>query len=83
MIEICKALAFDCRIIVMDEPTSALTKPEVEKLFSIIDQLKQRGCGIIYITHKMEEIYRIADRITVLRDGKYIGTSKASELPQA
>ncbi len=82
MIEIAKALAFDCRIIVMDEPTSALTKPEVEKLFSIIGQLKQHGCGIIYITHKMEEIYRIADRITVLRDGAYIGTAKAADLPQ-
>lgn len=82
MIEIAKALAFDCRIIVMDEPTSALTKPEVEKLFTIISQLKSRGCGIIYITHKMEEIYRIADRITVLRDGRYIGTAKAADLPQ-
>lgn len=82
MIEIAKAIAFDCRIIVMDEPTSALTKPEVEKLFGIISQLKSRGCGIIYITHKMEEIYRIADRITVLRDGAYIGTAEAAELPQ-
>ena len=82
MVEICKALAFDCRIIVMDEPTSALTEVEVEKLFSIVAKLKQNGCGIIYITHKMEEIYRIADRITVLRDGKYIGTAKASELNQ-
>ena len=80
MVEICKALAFDCRIIVMDEPTSALTEPEVEKLFDIIDQLKKRGCGIIYISHKMEEIYRIADRITVLRDGSYVGTAKAVEL---
>ena len=80
MVEICKALAFDCRIIVMDEPTSALTEPEVEKLFDIIDQLKKRGCGIIYISHKMEEIYRIADRITVLRDGDYVGTAKAVEL---
>ena len=80
MIEICKALAFDCRIIVMDEPTSALTEPEVEKLFAIIEQLKDRGCGIIYITHKMEEIYRIADRITVLRDGRYVGTANRSEL---
>lgn len=80
MIEICKALAFDCRIIVMDEPTSALTEPEVEKLFGIIEQLKGRGCGIIYISHKMEEIYRIADRITVLRDGEYVGTAKKSQL---
>jgi ABC-type sugar transport system ATPase subunit len=82
MVEICKALAFESKIIVMDEPTSALTETEVEKLFTIIAKLKKSGCGIIYITHKMEEIYRIADRITVMRDGKYVGTSPASELPQ-
>jgi ABC-type sugar transport system ATPase subunit len=80
MIEICKALALDCRIIVMDEPTSALTEPEVEKLFSIIEKLKNQGCGIIYITHKMEEIYRLADRITVLRDGRHIATAAAAGL---
>jgi ribose transport system ATP-binding protein len=80
MIEICKALAFRSRIIVMDEPTSALTEPEVEKLFVMIGTLKSKGCGIIYISHRMEEIYRIADRITVLRDGKYIGTEEASTL---
>ncbi len=83
MVEICKALAFDCRIIVMDEPTSALTDVEVEKLFTIIDKLKKSGCGIIYISHKMEEIYRIADRITVLRDGTYVGTESARELDQS
>lgn len=82
MIEISKALAFDCRIIVMDEPTSALTEPEVEKLFEIVAQLKRRGCGIIYISHKMEEIYRIADMITVLRDGRYVGSAAASQLNQ-
>ncbi len=81
MVEITKALAFDSKIIVMDEPTSALTEPEVEKLFDIIVKLKAEGCGIIYISHKMEEIYRIADRITVLRDGKYIGTEVAEKLP--
>jgi len=81
MIEIAKAVAFNSKIIVMDEPTSALTEPEVEKLFEIIAQLKADGCGIIYISHKMEEIYRIADRITVLRDGKYIGTETAEKLP--
>ena len=80
MIEICKALVLDCRIIIMDEPTSALTEPEVERLFGIIEKLKNQGCGIIYISHKMEEIYRIADRITVLRDGKHIATAKASGL---
>ncbi len=81
MIEIAKALAFNARIIVMDEPTSALTEPEVKKLFKIIEQLKEQGCGIVYITHKMEEIYSIADRITVLRDGQYIGTETAENLP--
>ncbi len=83
MVEICKALAFECRIIVMDEPTSALTEPEVDKLFGIIERLKKRGCGIFYITHKMEEIYRVADRITVLRDGEYIGTVPATELSRS
>lgn len=82
MIEIAKALAFNAKIIVMDEPTSALTEPEVEKLFELIAKLKNDGCGIVYISHKMEEIYRIADRITVLRDGKYIGTETAPALPQ-
>ncbi len=82
-IEIAKALAFNARIIIMDEPTSALTEPEVERLFAIIEDLKQSGCGIIYISHKMEEIYRIADRITVLRDGRYVGTSRAPDLPRA
>lgn len=81
-IEIAKALAFDASIIVMDEPTSALTEPEVERLFAVIDDLKARGCGIIYISHKMEEIYKIADRITVLRDGRYIGTAEKSDLPK-
>jgi ribose transport system ATP-binding protein len=81
-IEIAKALAFNAKIIVMDEPTSALSGPEVDRLFALIGQLKRRGCGIIYITHRLEEIYRIADRITVLRDGRSVGTARASELPE-
>jgi ribose transport system ATP-binding protein len=81
-IEIAKALAFDARILVMDEPTSALSQTEVEKLFALIEALKRRGCGIIYITHKMEEIYRVADRITVLRDGKRVGTESADKCPE-
>lgn len=81
MVEIAKALSYNSKIIVMDEPTSALTEPEVEKLFGIIAQLKQKGCGIVYISHKMEEIYQIADRITVLRDSQYIGTETAEKLP--
>lgn len=81
MIEIAKALGRNARIIVMDEPTSALNAPDANKLFTLIQSLKQRGCGIIYISHKMEEIERIADRITVLRDGRWIGTAPAAELP--
>ena len=79
--EIAKALSQDARVIVMDEPTSSLNAPEVEKLFGLIAQLKARGCGIVYISHKMEEIERIADHITVLRDGRYIGSAPAAELP--
>jgi ABC-type sugar transport system ATPase subunit len=81
LIEIAKALSFDARVIVMDEPTSALSAPEVERLFELIGRLKAHGRGIVYITHKMEEIERIADRITVLRDGRHAGTAPASELP--
>src|SRR5690606_29576051 len=65
----------------MDEPTSALSGPEAERLFELIAQLKSEGKGIVYISHKMDEIERIADRITVLRDGGYVGTAPASELP--
>jgi len=83
MIEVAKALTFDARILIMDEPTSALNRPEVEQLFAVVSDLKAHGCGIVYITHKMEEIYRIADRITVLRDGKYVGTARAADLRQA
>ncbi|MGD8452658.1 MAG: sugar ABC transporter ATP-binding protein [Phycisphaerae bacterium] len=83
LIEIAKALGQDARVIVMDEPTSALNAPEVERLFGLIDDLRARGCGIVYITHKMEEIERIADRITVLRDGALIGSAPAAELPPA
>ena len=81
--EIAKALARDARVIVMDEPTSALNAPEVEKLFGLIRDLKARGCGIVYITHKMEEIRCIADRVTVLRDGELVGSAPAGELPPA
>jgi len=83
LIEIAKALSQSARVIVMDEPTSALNAPEVEKLFELIQSLKERGCGIVYISHKMEEIERVADRITVLRDGDWMGTAPAAELPRA
>jgi ABC-type sugar transport system ATPase subunit len=82
LVEVTKALSQDARVLVMDEPTSALNAPEVERLFQLIARLKARGCGLIYITHKMEEIDRVADRITVLRDGRRIGTAPAAELPR-
>jgi inositol transport system ATP-binding protein len=83
MVEIAKAISYDSRIIVMDEPTSAITSREVDRLFGIIALLKSHGVGIIYISHKMEEIFCIADRITVLRDGKLIGTKTAAETGNA
>ncbi len=80
MVEIAKAVSYDSKIIVLDEPTSSLNDREVEHLFRIIDKLRERGCGIIYISHKMEEILRISDDITVMRDGKHIATEPASEM---
>jgi ribose transport system ATP-binding protein len=79
MVEIARAASSDARVIVMDEPTSALSEHEVETLFQIITTLKKRGVAIIYITHRLEEVSRVADRITVLRDGKYIGDLPIAE----
>jgi ABC-type sugar transport system ATPase subunit len=72
VVEIAKALSFDARVIIMDEPTSAITLQEVEVLFNLIDQLKGQGVGIIYITHKLDELPRIADDVTIMRDGRFI-----------
>ena len=80
MVEIAKAVSYNAKIIVLDEPTSSLNDREVEHLFRIIDTLKARGCGIIYISHKMEEILQISDDVTVMRDGKLIATEPASEM---
>jgi inositol transport system ATP-binding protein len=80
MVEIAKAISNDAKVIIMDEPTSALSDTEVDTLFQIIEKLKSQGVAVIYISHKMEEIFRISDTITVLRDGKLISTRKASEL---
>ncbi|MFD1957691.1 sugar ABC transporter ATP-binding protein [Paenibacillus thailandensis] len=79
-IEIAKAVSFNSKVIVMDEPTSSLTGNEVEALFEIINELRSRGVSIIYISHKMEEILRISDDVSIMRDGKYIGTWPAAEL---
>ncbi len=78
--EIAKAVSADAKIVIMDEPTSSLTKNEVDTLFGIIDKLKSEGVAIIYISHKMDEILKISDEVTIMRDGKYIGTWPAKEL---
>ena len=80
MVEIAKAVSYDSKIIVLDEPTSSLNDREVEHLFRIIEKLRLRGCGIIYISHKMEEILRISDDVTVMRDGRHVATERASDL---
>lgn len=80
MVEIAKAVSYESDVLIMDEPTSALTEREVEHLFKIIRSLKAQGKGIIYITHKMNELFEIADEVSVFRDGKYIATKPAAEL---
>ena len=81
MVEIAKALSFDSRVLIMDEPTAALNNAEVSDLFRIIRQLKARGVAIVYISHKMDELQQIADRVTVMRDGRYIGTVPMATTP--
>ena len=76
MIEIAKALSVNAKILIMDEPTSALTSREIEELFRIIHKLKEQGCGIVYISHRLEELSHIADRVTIMRDGQYITDGK-------
>lgn len=80
MAEIAKAVSYESKVIVFDEPTSSLTEQEVEHLFEIINMLRDRGCGIIYISHKMAEILRIADEVTVMRDGTWVATEPAKNL---
>ncbi len=80
MAEIAKAASYNARVIVFDEPTSSLTEDEAEHLFEIIAMLKARGCGIVYISHKMTEILRISDEVTVMRDGRHVATRPADEL---
>ena len=80
MVEIAKAVSYNSKIIVFDEPTSSLTEEEVEHLFKIINMLRDRGVGIIYISHKMAEIKRISDEITIMRDGTWVATRPAAEL---
>jgi inositol transport system ATP-binding protein len=80
MVEIAKAISTDARLIIMDEPTSAITEREVEHLHRMIRSLRESGVAIIYITHKMDEVFKIADKVTVFRDGKHVATLPAAEL---
>jgi ribose transport system ATP-binding protein len=80
MVEIAKALSADARLIVMDEPSATLTEHELERLFQLVRSLKQQGVSVVYISHRLEEIFEVADRVTVLRDGKLIGTSPVGQV---
>lgn len=80
LVEIAKAVSANCRVLILDEPTSSLTMNEVEALFSIIADLKAKGVSIVYISHKMDEILRISDEVTIMRDGQYIGTWDSKDL---
>jgi ribose transport system ATP-binding protein len=82
MVEIAKALSLDARVIIMDEPTSALTERETEALFDIIARLKSQGVAVVYISHRLDEIFRVADRVTVLRDGRLVGTLPVAQATQ-
>ncbi|MEE8885678.1 MAG: sugar ABC transporter ATP-binding protein [Eubacteriales bacterium] len=82
MVEIAKAISFNAKVIVMDEPTSSLTEEEVDKLFEIIHRLKKEGRGIVFISHKLSEIKRIGDRITILKDGGYVGTYNVKDVTE-
>lgn len=80
LVEIAKAVSADCRVLILDEPTSSLTAAEVEALFTIVNELRDKGVSIVYISHKMDEILRISDEVTIMRDGQYIGTWDAKDL---
>ena len=82
MVEIVKAISFNCKILVMDEPTSSISDREVEALFDIMRGLTKQGVGIVYISHKMSELDEVCDRVTVLRDGYYVGTRVVKETPR-
>jgi ribose transport system ATP-binding protein len=83
LVEIAKGMSRDADVLILDEPTSALAAAESERLFRIIDDLRRKGAAVLYISHKMDEVFRLADRISVLRDGRFIGTKKRSETTPA
>ena len=79
MVEISKALSFDSKVLIMDEPTAALTDTEIDALFVMIRKLRQDGVGIVYISHRMEELKKITDRVSIMRDGTYVGTMNTKD----
>jgi ribose transport system ATP-binding protein len=83
MVEVAKALSLEARVLIMDEPTSALTEQEMKELFAAIRRLRSRGVAIVYISHRMEELFAIGDRVTVLRDGRHVGTRRIAETTMA
>ena len=80
LVEIAKAVSAECKVLILDEPTSSLTAAEVEALFTIVNELRAKGVAIVYISHKMDEILRISDEVTIMRDGQYVGTWAAKDL---
>ena len=82
VIEICKALSRNASILVLDEPTAVLTMKEVEQLFKLLDKLREKGVSIIYISHRLEEVFRMSDRVSVMKDGHYIGTENTAEITE-
>ena len=82
MIAIARAVDMDCKVLILDEPTSSLDDNEVEKLFKLMNQLKAKGVGIVFVTHFLEQVYAVCDRITVLRDGQLVGEYPIAELPR-
>lgn len=82
MVEIAKAVAFDAKVIIMDEPTTSLTTEEINHLYQIIDKLKKQGKGIVFISHKLDEVLTVGDRVTILKDGAYVGTYPISEMDE-
>ena len=82
MVAIARAVDMDCKVLILDEPTSSLDEQEVEKLFGLMRDLKSKGVGIIFVTHFLDQVYEVCDKITVLRDGKLVGEYEIKDLPR-
>ncbi|HVI37911.1 MAG TPA: ATP-binding cassette domain-containing protein, partial [Gaiellales bacterium] len=82
LVEIARALSVNARVLIMDEPTAALSQREVDRLFGVVDRLRRQGVAMMFVGHRMDEIYRVADRVTVLRDGRMVATAAIAEMPR-